>query len=81
MLLQPDLGRICIKNGFDTARLYELVYTARDPFVLGVGLAAIRDVASFFRGGQGTMRTRSCHPLGGDFRAAATLFSCSADPS
>lgn len=45
----PDPGRICLKNGFDTTRLYELVYTAKDPFVLGVGLAAIRDVVSFFR--------------------------------
>ena len=46
----PDPGRICLKNGFDTTRLYELVYTAKDPFVLGVGLAAIRDVVAFFRG-------------------------------
>ena len=30
-------------------RLYELVYTARDPLVLGVGLAATRDIVSFFR--------------------------------
>jgi hypothetical protein len=45
----PDPGRICLKGGFDTTRLYELVYTAKDPFVLGVGLAAIRDVVSFFR--------------------------------
>ena len=29
--------------------LYELVYTAKDPYVLGVGMAAMRDVVSFFR--------------------------------
>ena len=46
---KPDPARLCLKNGFDPARLYELVYTAKDPFVLGVGLAALRDVVSFFR--------------------------------
>src|SRR5215471_15082300 len=46
---KPDPARLCLKNGFDPARLYELVYTAKDPFVLGVGLAALRDVVSYFR--------------------------------
>jgi Alpha/beta hydrolase domain len=40
---------LCLKNGFDPGLLYELVYEAKDPKVLGVGLAAMRDVASFFR--------------------------------
>ena len=44
-----DAARLCIKNGFNPALLYELVYTAKDPFVLGVGNAAMRDVISFFR--------------------------------
>lgn len=35
--------------GFDGSALYELSYTARDPAVMGLGLAAIRDVASFLR--------------------------------
>ena len=34
---------------FDPELLYELVYTAKDPYVLGVGMAAMRDVVSFFR--------------------------------
>jgi hypothetical protein len=46
---KPDPSRICLKNGFDPARLYELVYTAKDPFVLGLGLAAARDLVSFLR--------------------------------
>jgi hypothetical protein len=29
--------------------MYELVYTAKDPLVLGIGLAATRDIVSFFR--------------------------------
>ena len=40
--------KVCLKSGFDTNHIYELVYTAKDPIVMGLGLAAIRDVASFF---------------------------------
>jgi len=40
---------LCLKNGFDPGLLYELVYEAKDPKVLGIGLAAMRDAASFFR--------------------------------
>jgi hypothetical protein len=46
---KPDPTRICLKNGFNPALLYEIVYTAKDPFVLGVGMAAMRDLVSFFR--------------------------------
>jgi Alpha/beta hydrolase domain len=45
----PDPTRLCIKGGFDPALGYELVRPARDPFILGVGNAAMRDVVSFFR--------------------------------
>ncbi len=45
----PDSTRICLKNGFDPNLLYQLVYTAKDPLVHGVGMAAMRDVISFFR--------------------------------
>lgn len=45
----PDPTRLCLKSGFDPGLLYELVYTAKDPYVLGVGMAAMRDVVSFFR--------------------------------
>jgi hypothetical protein len=45
----PDPTRLCIKGGFDSALGYELVRPAKDPFVLGVGNAAMRDVISFFR--------------------------------
>jgi hypothetical protein len=46
---KPDPDKICLKNGFDPAYLYELVYTAKDPLVLGIGFAATRDLTSFFR--------------------------------
>lgn len=41
--------RIALNGGFQPGRTYELVYRATDPFVAGLGLAAIRDVASFFK--------------------------------
>lgn len=45
----PDPARLCLKDGFDPKKLYELVYTVKDPLVLGIGLAATRDIVSFFR--------------------------------
>lgn len=45
----PDPERLCLQGGFRAGRIYELVYTARDPLVLGVGFAATRDVIAFFR--------------------------------
>jgi hypothetical protein len=45
----PDATQICLKNGFDPARLYQVVFTAADPYVLGIGFAAWRDVGAFFR--------------------------------
>jgi Alpha/beta hydrolase domain len=45
----PDPTQICLKNGFDNKLLYQVVFTAKDPYVLGVGFAAFRDVAAFFR--------------------------------
>jgi alpha/beta hydrolase family protein len=45
----PSTSEICLKNGFDGNKLYQLVFTARDPYVLGMGFAAFRDVESFFK--------------------------------
>lgn len=45
----PSTSEICLKNGFDGNKLYQVVFTARDPYVLGVGFAAFRDVATFFK--------------------------------
>jgi hypothetical protein len=40
---------IHLPDGFRRGRLYELIYTAVNPRVVGLGLAAIRDAISFFR--------------------------------
>jgi hypothetical protein len=45
----PDSTQICVKTGFDPKLLYQVVFTARDPYVLGIGFAAFRDVATFFK--------------------------------
>ncbi|MGE3507374.1 MAG: alpha/beta hydrolase domain-containing protein [Vicinamibacterales bacterium] len=45
----PDPNHVCVKEGFRADRIYDLIYTARDPLVLGIGLAATRDIVSFFR--------------------------------
>ncbi|MEQ1807695.1 MAG: hypothetical protein ABL900_20125, partial [Burkholderiaceae bacterium] len=40
---------VCMKDGFDPTKLYQVTYTVKDPYVLGAGTAAFRDVQSFFR--------------------------------
>lgn len=35
--------------GFDRGAIYEFIYRARDPIVMGIGFAAIRDLVSFLR--------------------------------
>jgi len=45
----PDPTQICLKNGFDPKLLYQVVFNAKDPAVLGIGFAAFRDVGTFFK--------------------------------
>ena len=45
----PDPTQICLKAGFDPKLLYQVVFTAADPYVLGIGFAAWRDVGQFFK--------------------------------
>jgi hypothetical protein len=48
-LVDPTTVEITRPSGFDAGALYEVTYTARDPVPLGMGYAAVRDVASFLR--------------------------------
>ena len=43
----PDAMHLCMDAGFEPGHLYELIYTARDPNVLGLGFAATRDLGTF----------------------------------
>ena len=47
--LTPNATHICLFDGFRPERIYELIYPARDPWVMGLGYAVTRDVASFLR--------------------------------
>jgi Alpha/beta hydrolase domain len=65
----PNPQMVCLKNGFDTNHIYELIYTAKDPIVMGLGLAAIRDVASFLRDATKD-DSGNANPLAGDIKYA-----------
>jgi len=45
----PSDSHIHIPDGFESGWIYELVYTGRDPLVLGLGHVAVRDFISFLR--------------------------------
>src|SRR5438105_7480033 len=56
----PSTTRVCLQGGFDTNHIYELVYTGKDPKVLGIGFAATRDLVAFLRRNSG-----ASNPLAG----------------
>jgi hypothetical protein len=45
----PSSGHLHLPAGFETGWIYEIVYTARDPLVLGLGHVAVRDFISFLK--------------------------------
>ena len=45
----PDPTQICLKNGFNVHKLYQVVYPSDQAYALGIGFAAWRDVAYFFK--------------------------------
>jgi hypothetical protein len=61
---KPDPDKLCLKDGFDPASLYELAYIAKDPPVHGIGFAATRDLIAFLR------RAAADNPLGATTRYA-----------
>jgi alpha/beta hydrolase family protein len=69
----PGLGvtfesptKISVKRpeGFDAGAIYEFIYTAKDPKVMGLGFAATRDVVSFLRN-DAADTTGAASPLAG----------------
>jgi hypothetical protein len=58
--------RISIKrpDGFDAGAIYEFIYIAKDPKVMGLGFAATRDVVSFLRN-EPADATGTANPLAG----------------
>jgi Alpha/beta hydrolase domain len=45
----PSDRFVHLKSGFEPGKLYEIVYEAKDPAVVGVGLAAVRDFVSYLK--------------------------------
>jgi hypothetical protein len=44
-----DRRAIHLESGFEPGRIYELIYTVKDPAVAGLGLAALRDFVSHLK--------------------------------
>jgi hypothetical protein len=63
----PSTKKICLKGNFDSNHIYELLYTAKNPMVLGLGFAATRDFISFLRNSNGAS-TGKCYRKHGDGR-------------
>jgi hypothetical protein len=64
-LLEDGKLEITRPQGFDAGAIYEVTYTGKDPGVVGLGFAALRDVASFLRHEAG-----GANPLSGQVRRA-----------
>lgn len=62
----PNPRMLCVKGGFDPAFAYELTYIGKDPPVLGIGFAAVRDLIAFMRYSPGT--SAAPNPLAGEVR-------------
>ena len=68
----PDPANICVKGGFDARYMYEVIYVAKDPKVMGLGFAAVRDMIAFFHNREKDS-AGSANPLFG--RIAKTIAS------
>jgi hypothetical protein len=70
-------GKFGGPGSFGPTALYEFTYQARDPLVLGIGFAAIRDIATFLRRAKADDQGVA-NPLAGDVRYIYTF--CSSQP-
>ena len=48
-----DDGMVTLDGGFEPGRIYDVIYRARDPRIVGTGLAGTRDLISYLRHGVG----------------------------
>jgi Alpha/beta hydrolase domain len=67
--LAPSTTDICYFDGFQNDKIYELIYVAKNPLVMGLGFATTRDVASFLRY-QASDDAGNPNPLGTGIRRA-----------
>ncbi len=47
--IRPSTTDLCVLSGYKPGSIYELIYQAKNPLVLGLGFAALRDLISFLR--------------------------------
>ncbi|MET4019726.1 hypothetical protein ABIC10_004842 [Bradyrhizobium sp. S3.2.12] len=66
----PSSTHLLLQDGFEPGWIYELIYTAKDPLVLGLGYVALRDLVSFLRYDQEDSAGRP-NPIGGMEKAYA----------
>lgn len=59
----PSSTHVYLPSGFESGWIYELVYTASDPVVLGLGHVVVRDLVSFFKY-EDRDATNQVNPLG-----------------
>jgi alpha/beta hydrolase family protein len=62
----PDASHIRLEGGFVPGFIYEVVYRAVDPPIVGLGLLAVRDTAAFLRWGAAA----AGNPCAGDLERA-----------
>ncbi|MDH0865562.1 alpha/beta hydrolase domain-containing protein [Mitsuaria sp. GD03876] len=61
---------VCVRGGFEPGKVYQLTYTAGNAYVLGVGMAAFRDVGAFFRHAKAD-DAGTPNPIAGQVRGSA----------
>jgi hypothetical protein len=57
---------------FTAGSIYELTYTAKNPWVAGIGFAAVRDLMSFLRTAKTDVTSGTANPLAGDVTRVVT---------
>ena len=62
LLRTPSSKHLCVLSGFRPGHIYEFIYPAKNPLVLGLGFAATRDLISFLRY-ERKDRTGTANPL------------------
>ncbi|MGH7771403.1 MAG: alpha/beta hydrolase domain-containing protein, partial [Candidatus Binatia bacterium] len=47
--MKPSTKNLCLLSGFKPGHIYEFIYPAKNPLVLGLGFTGVRDLISFLR--------------------------------
>jgi hypothetical protein len=52
----PSRAHVFMAEGFEAGKIYEIVYPAENPVVVGLGLAAVRDFVTFLKHGSAGLK-------------------------